>query len=956
MLQYSFSLYSFVAITSLMFAIPATVYLLRIRPRRTTTTYLALFFTFIIASLLAVFLQPAIPAWSRPLWPAQDAFIILAGVFLVRFAYEFPAPDQRREARIATLIFLTLILLAWGMTLFYTWQFYVQHIWFRIADWYFFLMPLSIFFVTAIFLRRMVHFARQTDDRSSAAGRVRYFVRVLRKPPNRDAEAHRNFAIAVLSGMVQSLGSISGVGIFNLHQYIPSEAFITIGTLLTLSLLILTYLSFSATTTTFIAKLVGISLVLLLTISGTIGTQLLRSAREAYQRQHEAILALVIGQIRTGTLIDYPPDLILIAAYPNRDGTSAENYRVSYIAPDVTDLDEATIIAGLPSTPPIDLEPDERRYNQLASGFGVADRYDETTLWSFTNGAENYIVGFRTYRNETSNALNRRLIVQTIGGTLFMIIVLPLFYRSSLVAPLERLIAGVHTINRGQLDVSVPITTDDEIGFLTRAFNEMTASLNELNSGLERKVAERTVALEHAKQDAEQANRAKTEFLTNMSHELRTPLNAILGYSDLLRQETPSDYRLPLIYQSGKHLLMLIEDVLSFAKVEVGQVALRPAWFSLPVFVNEVAEIMRQPIEKKGLRFVVAVADDLPAFIYTDEQRLRQILLNLLGNAAKFTDSGHVTLRVIPVAATNETGTVRIEIADSGIGIAPADQQDILQPFQQTEEGRRRGGTGLGLAISQDLLALMESELTLKSDVGVGTEVAFELTVPFQQHGVLPEKSVISRRIIGITQATPSVLIVDDIESNRALLRDLLQPIGFNVYEAENGEQALEMVGEISADVIISDLIMPIMDGYALVRQLRSREATRAALLIATSASVISEEDNRALEAGFDLFFPKPLDGRKLLREIGRKLNLTYIYAEMEPPVNDDAVIVMPPVDVLAALQNAAKRGDVRALRSQLSALQTDDATLTPFLNRVAEFVNRFQVRALYEWLELQIR
>lgn len=938
MLEYPFLPYAFIAVTSLMFALPATIYLWRIRPKSTTTTYLARFFSCIVLSLLAVFFQTAIPAWTRPLWPAQDALVILGGVFLLRFAYVFPRNDQPREAQRMTLIYLTLVIAAWGTTFFYTWQFYMARTWFYIADWYYALMPLAILFNVAIFLRRMVHFAPDIS-----------FLRLLRRAPNDTASAHRNFALAVLTGLLQSLGSVSGVGIWNLQAYIPSEMFISLGTLLTLSLLIVVYLSFSAIQTTFIARLVGVALVIMLIISGTIGTQLLATARDTYNAQQREILALTIKQLQSGEeLSTYPNDMLFIAAYDRESTQSADLYRVEYISADTPDLDVATLIAGLPTEPPRDFAPNERKTGLLASELGTLDRYDDAQYWFFDSGDQMRVVGFRTLRNPTSMAINQRLIVQTIGGTLLILIMLPLFYSRNLVAPIERLVKGVRAINEGDLDINVPLTINDEIGFLTQSVNEMAASLKELSSDLERKVAQRTVELDFARKDAERANRAKTQFLANMSHELRTPLNAIIGYADIMQRAAPADHRPRQIHQSGTHLLTLIEDVLNIAKIETGRTTLETTSFHLPLFITDLTTMMQQRITHDEVEFQLDLASDLPTAVVADEKRLRQILLNLLENAAKFTDEGAVVLQVALDKRDETHATITFAVTDSGIGIPASEIKSILQPFYQATAGQQRGGTGLGLAISQELLSLMGSQLMIESEVGVGTRIAFTLTLPYLKSPASANATPF--RITGIVDAAPTVLVVDDHASNRDVIHDLLQPIGFELHQAQNGADGLALAQTHQPDVIIADLVMPVMDGYALARAVRADERINSCLLIASSASVASSEAETAIAAGFDLFLPKPIDSEQVLGEIGRNLNLTYRY-DLHQAESDELPLILPTPDTLAILKQAARRGDVRELREQATQLAQTQPMLAPFLQRLEHFVSTFQTRALYNWL-----
>lgn len=536
-----------------------------------------------------------------------------------------------------------------------------------------------------------------------------------------------------------------------------------------------------------------------------------------------------------------------------------------------------------------------------------------------------------------------------IVTTLFLMLIVPRFVKRILLAPFDPLMIGIQAVEQGDSDVQIPIFHEDEVGYMSRAFNRMARSVNQTQAELEDRVTERTAQLAAAKESAESANRAKTAFLATMSHELRTPLNAVIGYADLLQKSSPTDHRPRHIYRSGQHLLTLIEDVLNVAKIETGRVTLQSAPTNLRRLIDDLAAMMRQRIEENGVQFTVSLADDLPHSVEVDERRLRQILINLLGNAAKFTDAGTIALSVSSQATNDHDAQITFAVQDSGVGIPKAELTTILQPFYQSADGQQRGGTGLGLAISQELLSLMESRLNIESTIGVGTRMSFTLSMPAHYETVT--QTTIARQIIGIRGAAPTVLIVDDHASNRALLRDLLRPIGFQLFEAQDGEEGLTLARQLLPDVLISDLVMPKMGGWKLVELLRGDDATQELIVIASSASVVNDEAQLAVENGFDLFLPKPVDGERLLREIGRMLQLTYRYAEQE--TSDDALMLPPPA-VLDNLRRAAKRGDIRALRQQVAALDTADGSFAPFVQQVMQHINGFEIGALRAWLAEQ--
>jgi len=353
-----------------------------------------------------------------------------------------------------------------------------------------------------------------------------------------------------------------------------------------------------------------------------------------------------------------------------------------------------------------------------------------------------------------------------------------------------------------------------------------------------------------------------------MSHELRTPLNSILGYAQILKRDSAVSQRqehgLDIIHQSGNHLLGLITDVLDIAKIEAGKIELSPTTFHLPAFLQNVCDIIRIRTEAKGLFFEYNSAEDLPSGVYGDEKRLRQVLMNLLGNAIEFSDTGTVSLRVYELNELNElnalrelkklgnsetqklknskTRKLRFQIEDTGVGIPPEQLENIFQPFQQVGDAAHRGeGTGLGLMISRNLIRLMGSDLHVKSQAGEGSLFWFDLALPevADWKEAAPGEP---QKILGAKGTAPTILVVDDKQGNRAVYVDLLSPLGFDVIEATNGQEGLDKATEYRPDVIVADLIMPVLDGFEMIRRIRQSALLKDTMIIAASASVFEED------------------------------------------------------------------------------------------------------------------
>lgn len=618
-----------------------------------------------------------------------------------------------------------------------------------------------------------------------------------------------------------------------------------------------------------------------------------------------------------------------------------------------------------------DLQQSEEKYKRLINNLvgSFLYRHDPDGIFVYVSPSITRTIGytldeFLTHFSEymTDNPINNKVDEYTalsIQGIQQAPYEVELYHKNGEIHVLE--VAEVPIVNEQGEVIAVEGIAHD-ITKRKKAEND----LKELNRELDRRVNERTQELEQKNSELQElnkklnaANRAKSIFLANMSHEIRTPMNAIIGFSELLLRERDLDptlrSNLEIINNSGEHLLELINDILEMSKIEAGHIKCFFEPMDFYGLLNDLEIMFQLRTQEKGLQFEVTYDESVPRFIITDKSKLRQILINLLANAVKFTDHGGIIVTVTSGELKGRLMMLKVNIEDTGIGISKSNIERVFNAFERTDKAHKlHEGTGLGLTICREYINLLQGEISVGSEEGRGTTFYFQIPVTLTDNSQIDTDSN-NRQVLKLKsgQGIYTILVVDDIENNRQVMTNLLKSVGFATCTASNGVEAIERVKAEKPDLIFMDIRMPELDGEEATRRIKKLENGRSLPIIAVTASVFKEDIHKTLESGCDDYLRKPVRDYEVFEKIKKFLPVEYLYSEetQETVSIEEVPLIFPPDQSCEFLIAKANLGEITSIEKTLAELQEDERYI-PFIRVINDYLSGFEFNNIVAYIK----